>query len=219
MHDGEGRLAAEAVLFGRHTAECAEWFPGLVPASASLENSLRTKCAVALTGRRIKCGRPVLRRGQLESRGQERSRVRLLGLLEDALRRPLLDHTAVAHATRPSLPTSARPRGRDLRSTRMHNPDGVGLIRPIHSEVIAHSVSSFGHPPERPCSRNGEVGLIPALRRGHFLLNLRRRSLADRDTLPLSLRRLGVERSSGRQAPPSRGAALDLFYSLLFPCL
>jgi hypothetical protein len=131
----------------------------------------------------------------------------------------LLDHTAVAHATRPSLPTSARPRGRDLRSTRMHNPDGVGLIRPIHSEVIAHSVSSFGHPPERPCSRNGEVGLIPALRRGHFLLNLRRRSLADRDTLPLSLRRLGVERSSGRQAPPSRGAALDLFYSLLFPCL
>ena len=88
MHDGEGRLAAEAVLFGRHTAECAEWFPGLVPASASLENSLRAKCAVALTGRRIKCGRPVLQRGQLESRGQERSRVRLLGLLEDALRRP-----------------------------------------------------------------------------------------------------------------------------------
>jgi len=113
MHDGEGRLAAEDVLFGRHTAECAEWFPGLVPASASLENSLRTKCAVALTGRRIKCGRPVLRRGQLESRGQERSRVRLLGLLEDALRRPLLDHTGrrACNSPKPSDECeTARPR-------------------------------------------------------------------------------------------------------------
>src|SRR5262249_21983581 len=50
-------------------------------------------------------------------------------------------------------------------------------------------------------------------------LEPRRRSLADRDTLPLSLRRLGVERSSGRQAPPlPQWEPLSISYTLLFLC-
>src|SRR5207253_10604153 len=40
--------------------------------------------------------------------------------------------------------------------------------------------------------------------RGHFLLNLWRRSLADRDSLGVSLRGLCAARSSGQQAPGRR---------------
>jgi hypothetical protein len=102
--------------------------------------------------------------------------------------------------------------GRDLQAARIHNPDSVGLISPIHSEVIAHSFSSFGLRPERPWSRNGEVGLIPALSRGHFLLNLRRRSLADRDSLSVSLRGLCAARSSGQQARGGRAVPASLAF-------
>jgi hypothetical protein len=56
--------------------------------------------------------------------------------------------------------------------------------------------------------------------RGHFLLNLWRRSLADRDSLLLSLRRLCGERSSGQQAPgrytwPPRFLLLFSFFLLV----
>jgi hypothetical protein len=54
MHDGEGRLAAEDVLFGRHTAECAEWFPGLVPASASLTSEGEKALALGARGSKIR---------------------------------------------------------------------------------------------------------------------------------------------------------------------
>ena len=71
----------------------------------------------------------------------------------DALRAPLVQALRrVRH----------RARG-DLRPALIHNPDGMRLIRPIHSEVIAHSSSSFGALPSWPRSGNGEVGLIPAL--------------------------------------------------------
>src|SRR6185436_3486768 len=55
-----------------------------------------------------------------------------------------------------------RARG-DLRPARIHDPDGVRLIRPIHSKVIAHLSASFGALPSWSRSGNGEVGLIPAL--------------------------------------------------------
>src|SRR5262249_46325622 len=42
---------------------------------------------------------------------------------------------------------------------------------------------------------------------GHFLLNLGRRSLADRDSLSVSLRGLCAARSSGQQAPGRRASA------------
>src|SRR5262249_60364786 len=60
-----------------------------------------------------------------------------------------------------------RARG-DLRPALIHDPDGVRLIRPIYSEVIAHSSSSFAAWPSWPRSLNGEVGLIPALLEATF---------------------------------------------------
>ena len=69
--------------------------------------------------------------------------------------------------------------GRDLQSALINNPDGVGLIGPIHSEAVAHSSPSFWPQHSWPRSGNGKVRLIPALVGGHFLLNLWRRSLAD----------------------------------------
>jgi hypothetical protein len=47
-------------------------------------------------------------------------------------------------------------------------------------------------------------------------LNLQRRSLADRDTLGVSLRRLRAWRSSGQQAPDDHRWLLLLFVLLLF---
>ena len=78
----------------------------------------------------------------------------------DALRAPLVQLPApLAQALR-----RVRHRaGSDLHSALIHDPDGVRLICPIHSEVIAHSSSSFWTWPARPRSGNGEVGLIPAL--------------------------------------------------------
>jgi len=79
----------------------------------------------------------------------------------DALRVPLVQFSApLAQALRR---VRHRARG-DLHPALIHDPDGVRLIRPIDSEVIEHSSSSFGALPSwRPRSGNGEVGLIPAL--------------------------------------------------------
>jgi hypothetical protein len=60
-----------------------------------------------------------------------------------------------------------RARG-DLRPALIHDPDGVRLIRPISSEVMAPSSSSFAAWLSWPRSVNGEVGLIPALRGATF---------------------------------------------------
>jgi len=60
-----------------------------------------------------------------------------------------------------------RARG-DLHPALIHDPNGVRLIRRIHSEVIAHSSSSFWAVHSRLRSGNGEVGLIPALRGATF---------------------------------------------------
>ena len=49
-------------------------------------------------------------------------------------------------------------------------------------------------------------------------MNLQRRSLADRDTLGVSLRGLRAWRSSGQQAPDDHRWRLLLFVLLLFVC-
>src|SRR6266481_5219734 len=54
---------------------------------------------------------------------------------------------------------------------------------------------------------------------GHFLLNLGRRSLADRDSLGVSLRGLCAARSSGQQAPGRRASAASHSFLLLPPLL
>ena len=51
-------------------------------------------------------------------------------------------------------------------------------------------------------------------RGGHFLLNLGRRSLADRDSLGVSLRGLCAAGSSGQQAPGRRASAASLSFRL-----
>jgi len=56
--------------------------------------------------------------------------------------------------------------------------------------VNAHHVISLREKDETYTSPKG----------GYFLLNLRRRALADRDTLLLSLRGVSGKRSSGQQA-------------------
>src|SRR4029453_13265580 len=118
----------------------------------------------------------------------------------DALRAPLVQLPApLAQALR-----RVRHRaGSDLHSALIHDPDGVRLICPIHSEVIAHSSSSFWTWHSRPRSGNGEVGLIPALSGATFSLpsHPAPRSLADRDSLGVSLRGLCAGGSSGQQAP------------------
>src|SRR6516165_1447935 len=91
-----------------------------------------------------------------------------------------------------------RARG-DLRPALIPDPDRMRLIRPIDSEVVAHS-------PLPPFGRRGRgAGTAGSPYTGppgdHFLWNLRCRSLADRDSLPLSLRRLGRGGSSDQQAP------------------
>jgi hypothetical protein len=102
----------------------------------------------------------------------------------------------------------------DLHPALIHSPDGVGLIRPIDSEAVAHSFACFRTVHARPPSVNGEVALYwPS--GGHFLLNLSRRSLADRDSLGVSLRGLCATRSSGQQALGRRAWPL-LLLALLF---
>ena len=83
----------------------------------------------------------------------------------DPLRAPLVQLPApLAQALRR---VRHRARG-DLRPALIHDPDGMRLIRPIDSEVVAHSSSSFRALHSRPRSGNGEVGLIPALRGATF---------------------------------------------------
>ena len=77
----------------------------------------------------------------------------------DALRSPLVQFPApCAQALRGVRPGASG----DLHPALIHNPDGVRLIRPIHSQVIAHSSSSCAAWPPWPRSVNGAVGLIPA---------------------------------------------------------
>ena len=83
----------------------------------------------------------------------------------DALRTPLVQFPAPL--AQPLGRVRHRARG-DLRPALVHDPDGVRLIRPIHSHVVAHSSSSLGAGPSKPQSGNGEVGLIPALRGATF---------------------------------------------------
>ena len=73
------------------------------------------------------------------------------------------------------------------------------LIRPVDAEVVAHSPSSFFWRRGRGAGTAGWPYTGPP--GDHFLLNLWRRSLADRDSLLRSLRGLGAPRSSGQQAP------------------
>ena len=78
----------------------------------------------------------------------------------DALRSPLVQFPAPCAQ---ALRCVRHGAGGDLHPAFIQNPDGVRLIRPIHSEVIAHSSSSCAAWPSWPRSVNGEVGLIPAL--------------------------------------------------------
>src|SRR5262249_16091826 len=81
----------------------------------------------------------------------------------------------------------------DLRPHFIHDPNGMRLIRLIDADVVAHSSSSW------PWACGGGAGTAGSPYTsppgGHFLLNLRRRSLADRDTLLLSLCGLGGKRA------------------------
>ena len=91
-----------------------------------------------------------------------------------------------------------RARG-ELRPALIHHPDRMRLIRPIDSEVVAHSPSSFFWRRGRGAGTAGWPYTGPP--EDHFLWNLHCRSLADRDSLLPSLRGLGGARSSGQQAP------------------
>ena len=91
-----------------------------------------------------------------------------------------------------------RARG-ELRPALIHHPDRMRLIRPIDSEVVAHSPSSFFWRRGRGAGTAGWPYTGPP--GDHFLWNLHCRSLADRDSLLPSLRGLGGARSSGQQAP------------------
>jgi hypothetical protein len=119
-------------------------------------------------------------------------------------RRPQLDPLRPPLVQLPAPPAEALRRvrhrvGGDLRPALVHDPDRMRLIRPIDSEVVAHWSSSFG-----PRTRGRGVGTAGCPYTGppggHFLSNLRCRSLADRDSLVPSLRGLRVVRSSGQQA-------------------
>src|SRR4029450_7506831 len=91
-----------------------------------------------------------------------------------------------------------RARG-DLRPALIHHPDRMRLIRPIDAEVVAHSPSSFGRRRGRGAGTAGSPYTGPP--GDYFLWILECRSLADRDSLAVSLWGLGTVWSSGRQAP------------------
>src|SRR5262249_9705579 len=115
----------------------------------------------------------------------------------DPLRPPLVQLPA------PLTQTLRRVRHRtrgELRPALVDDPDRMRLIRPIDSEVVAHWFASFGL---RTRGRGARTAGCPYTgpRGGNFLLNLQRRSLADRDSLGLSLRGFQWIRSSGQQAP------------------
>ncbi len=88
----------------------------------------------------------------------------------------------------------------DLRPHLIHDPERMRLIRPIDSQVVPHSSSLLAlalAAAER--ERRGWPYTSPP--GGYFLLNLWRRSLADRDSQLMSLLGLANRKSSGRQAP------------------
>src|SRR6516164_7112648 len=113
-----------------------------------------------------------------------------------------------------------RARG-DLRPALIHHPDRMGLICPVDAEIVAHGSFTLWHVPSSfwPMSGRG-AGTAGCPYTGppgdHFLSNLECRSVADWDSLGLSLRGLGETWSSGRQAP-GRHAWPPLPLPTLFP--
>src|SRR4029450_3805366 len=88
----------------------------------------------------------------------------------------------------------------DLRPALIDDPDRMRLIGPIDADVVAHSPSSFFWRRGRGAGTAGWPYTGPP--GDHFLLNLWRRSLADRDSLSRSLWGLGAPRSSDVMRTP-----------------